>query len=287
MASNGQVTLNGRFSAGTVVRLVEVDGDHVMRSEGGREVDTKRVDSDGRVQFKSGVKVGARYFVVGIQQGSPLEVPVRGNTADGDVVQAPIQPDRIRLADGRWQDEVIADARAAKKSEVPKSEVGPAPGQHQVPAGVQQRSDTPLGTATPVDPKERAPFPPQDDVAKRQPQRSDTERGQATPIPHLAAPAQSDSKSRGPQRSDTPRGSATPIPAGDAIEAVLNRDSAQAKAAVGEPGKAASLPVDVSPPAKAEPDEATAPKASSRPRKASGKRTASSGGSRKSSPRKR
>src|SRR3954447_24472898 len=109
MASNGQVTLNGRFSPGTIVRLVEVDGDHVMRSEGGREVDTKRVDEDGRVQFKSGVEVGARYFVGGIQQGFPLEVPVRGNTAADDnavLVQPPVQPDRVRLADGRWQDEV-------------------------------------------------------------------------------------------------------------------------------------------------------------------------------------
>jgi hypothetical protein len=46
--------------------------------------------------------------------------------------------------------------------------------------------------------------------------------------------------------------------------------------------------VDVSPPAKAKPDEATAPKASGLDAQGVGmKSTASSGGSRKSSPRKR
>jgi hypothetical protein len=283
---SGQITLHGRFNAGAQVRLVRVEDETVLRPEGGKEVASATVDDDGRVQFKKGVEVGGRYFIVGQRDGFPLEVPVRGRSADDDnavLSQPPVRPDRVRLADGRWQDEVVGAKRVAP----PSSEVGPAPGQHQVPKGTQQRSDTPLGTATPVDPKERPPFPLQDSVKKNEPQRSDTERGQATPVPHQAPPAQDDVKGRTAQRSDTPRGTATPIPGGDAIDAVRDRENATTKAAVGEPGKAAALPVDVSkaPPARRSAKKRSTAKKSSGPSKtkAASKSTSRSSSSRKSS----
>lgn len=267
MASSkaGQVTLNGRFSPGAHVALWKVRDETALRHEGGELVDTKKVDDDGRVQFKSGVEVGARYFIVGYQDGSPLEVRARGRSADDDngiLAQPPVKPDRVRLANGRWADE------APKRESAPSAEVGPSPAQHQVPAGTQQRSDTPLGTATPVDPKERPPFPGQDDVAKNADQRSDTELGQATPVVHGAPPAQADVKDGTPQRSDTERGTAAPIPAGDAVKAALDRDNAETKAAIGEPVKAAATPASVAKkPAKA--------KSASKPRAKSQKRSAS------------
>jgi hypothetical protein len=210
--ASGQVVLNGRFRAGTDVRLVKVRDESVLRAEGGEEVATATVDDGARVEFKRGVEVGARYFIVGQVDGFPLEVRARGReTGDESAVleQPPIGPDRRKLADGRFVDEL------GDREKTPSSAVGPAPGQHQVGKGVQQRSDTPLGYATPVDPDEQAPYPGQDDVKKNTDQRSDTERGQATPIP-----------------------------AGDAMQAQLDRESAGTKAAIGEPVKAAALPED-------------------------------------------
>jgi hypothetical protein len=237
--ASGQVVLNGRFKAGTEVRLVKVRDESVLRAEGGEEVATATVDDGGRVEFKRGVEVGARYFIVGQVDGFPLEVRARGREAGDEsavLEQPPIGPDRRKLADGRFVDEL------GDREKTPSSAVGPAPGQHQVAKGVQQRSDTPLGVATPVDPDEQAPYPGQDDVKKSTDQRSDTERGQATPVVHQAALPQSEDG--GPQRSDTERGVATPIPAGDAVQAQLDRESAGTKAAIGEPVKAAALPED-------------------------------------------
>jgi hypothetical protein len=54
----GQVTLRGRFSAGTVVRLVRVAHEGVLRPEGGEEVDVQTAEKDengvASVSFKSG-----------------------------------------------------------------------------------------------------------------------------------------------------------------------------------------------------------------------------------------
>jgi hypothetical protein len=54
----GQVTLRGRFSAGTVVRLVRVAHEGVLRAEGGEEVDVQTAEKDengvASVSFKKG-----------------------------------------------------------------------------------------------------------------------------------------------------------------------------------------------------------------------------------------
>jgi hypothetical protein len=57
----------------------------------------------------------------------------------------------------------------------------PKPDQGSVKKGTVQRSQTPLGEATPVDPGETVPDARQEDT--RGAQRSQTETGQATPKP--------------------------------------------------------------------------------------------------------
>lgn len=237
MAAQGQVTLAGRFPAGTPVRLIKVRDESVLRPEGGKLVATSKVKDDGTVRFKDGVEVGGRYFVVGYVDGVPREVRARGNRAADDtgLAQPPQGPVRTRLADGSWSDE------APDREKAPGAHVGPAVGQAQVPAGTAQRSETPRGYGHPVD-TEPSPYPRQEDVAKGTPQASDTETGMAVPI--VEGPARQEDVPKGtPQRSDTETGIATVIPAGDAVKAQLERESSVAKAVRGEPGKAAATPL--------------------------------------------
>lgn len=242
MASkDGAVTLRGRFSPGTTVRLVKVRDESVLRSEGGKTVDEQQVDKDGAVQFTKDVEVGARYFIVGYNDGAFVEVRARGNKADeaddSVLAQAPVGRDRQRLSDGTFVDEI-------PEAEDPGfGGVGPAPSQQQAGDAIQ-RSSTPRGYAHPHDPGESAPYPPQSEVDDGAVQRSDTPEGAATPIAHDAPLSQDDVKDGTLQRSDTPRGVATPIPAGDAVEAQRQREAADTKASVGEPVKAAAAPVD-------------------------------------------
>lgn len=234
----GQVTLNGRFPEGAHVALVKVKDESVLRSEGGKLVATGKV-KDGSVVFKDGVEVGARYIATGYIDGQPREVRVRGNAAGEEsavLAQAPQGTARVRLADGSWADE------APDRESVPGAEVGPAPGQHQVRRGTPQRSETPRGYAHPVDTDEPTPYPRQEDVKKGTPQMSETETGRAAPV--IAGAARQEDVAKGtPQRSDTETGVATVIPAGDAVQAQRERESSLAKAARGEPGRAAAEPL--------------------------------------------
>jgi hypothetical protein len=238
MATSGQVTLRGRFRPGSVVRLVRVANEGVRRSEGGDAVDTKRVGEDGSVTFRSGVESGARYLIVGYVDGFPLEVRAvgRSEAEDTGLAQQPVGPDRVRLSDGSWADE------APEHEGAPGGEVGPAPGLHQVSKGTRLRSATPRGYAHPVEDDEPAPYPAQSDVEDGVAQRSDTEFGMATPVAHEAPSSQSDVGARTAQRSATPMGYAYPVPAGDGVRAQRDRESAETKASVGEPVKAASSP---------------------------------------------
>lgn len=77
--AKARVVLHGRFSPGAIVRLVRVRDESVLRpGAGDTVVGTQVVDEDGRVEFSSGVEDGARYFIVGQQDGQPLEVRARG-----------------------------------------------------------------------------------------------------------------------------------------------------------------------------------------------------------------
>lgn len=244
-AKAGQVVLRGRFRPGSRVRLVEVAGEHVLRSQGGRLLDVKRVDDDGCVKFTHGVVVGGRYILVGQVGGQPLEVRARGGEPGADagsqLAQEPVRRDRVRLANGAWADE------APEREKPGAATVAPGPAQHQVPEGTVQRSDTPLGAATPVDPDETLPYPKQEDVEDGVFQMSDTKTGMATPIVDGPPRRQEDADDgKLLQRSDTPHGVTTPIPAGSSVDAKRERDSSARKGTHGEPTKVAAAPVEVS-----------------------------------------
>lgn len=100
----GQVTLRGRFTPGSRVRLVKVAGPEVLTPSASDEVvESKTVGEDGCVRFSKGVEVDGRYFISGYVNGTPLNVRVRGNTAeyeDSLPVQDPVQPDPVRHRDG-------------------------------------------------------------------------------------------------------------------------------------------------------------------------------------------
>lgn len=154
-AKAGRVVLNGRFSPGERVRLIKVDGPGVLRPPDGAEaVASGRVDENGQVVFDKGVEVGGRYFVSGYHHGQPLDVRITGRAADDPNVilaDAPVQAERVRLTDGSFVDEPPEQHQAL---EVPEGAV--VRGQHQVPKGVVQRSDTPRGEAVPIPPEEFA-----------------------------------------------------------------------------------------------------------------------------------
>jgi hypothetical protein len=254
MASKkGQVTLRGRFSKGSVVTLTKVAGEHTLRPQGGEDVATKTVEEkDGAsfVQF-TGVEEGARYIVHGINDGSPLEVRARGRAADDDsevLAQAPVQPDRVRLTDGTWADD------APTKESAP-SLATTFPGQRQVKKGQVQRSDTPRGTAHPVDPDREEPVRRQESVPDGTVQMSDTRPrevdgeqvaagGEATEI-ILGPQRQEDTKSSTVQRSSTPTGVAQPLPAGDMVQAQEMRDSSQTRESRGDNTRGAAEPLEV------------------------------------------
>jgi hypothetical protein len=251
----GQVTLRGRFSAGTVVRLVRVAHEGVLRAEGGEEVDVQTAEKDengvASVSFKKGVDEGARYIATGISDGRPVDVRVRGRSADDPseiLEQPPIQPDRVRLTDGSWSDE------APTKESAPKLAIT-APGQHQVGDGVIQRSDTLRGSAHPVDPESEEPVRRQESVPEGAVQMSDTRPrdvdgvnvgggGEATELV-LGPQRQEDVPDSVIQRSDTPTGVAQPLPAGDMVKAQLDRDSSRTREARGDNTRGAAEPIDV------------------------------------------
>lgn len=251
----GQVTLRGRFSAGTVVRLVRVAHEGVLRAEGGEEVDVQTAEKDengvASVSFKSGVDEGARYIATGISDGAPLDVRVRGRAADDPsevLEQPPIMADRVRLTDGSWSDE------APTKESAPKLAIT-GPGQQQVPDGVAQRSDTLRGSAHPVDVESEEPVRRQESVPEGVAQMSDTRPrevdgvqvgggGEATEI--VVGPQRQEDVPKGvAQRSDTPTGVAQPMPGGDAVKAQLDRDSSRTRESRGDNTRGAAEPIDV------------------------------------------
>jgi len=246
--ASGQVTLRGRFSPGSEVRLVRVDGEHTLRAEGGEEIATKKVDDSGCVQFTTGVEVNARYFIVGQHRGEHVEVRARGRAKDdpAEVLEnAPVQPDRMKFPDGTYQDE-------RPEYEKPGyAEGAPHLGQQHIKPGTPQRSDTPRGSAHPVDVDEPVPYPSQEEekyTKGKIPQMSDTPLGMATPLDLGLAQRQEDVPKGTPQRSDTPTGVATPIPQGGPVEAQQEKESSEAKAKRGEPGKVAAFPTGGKPP---------------------------------------
>jgi len=234
--AKGKTTLRGRFSPGTIVSLYEVEDASVLRAEGEPD-QTATVDEKGEVQFS--LEDGHRYIAQAYDRGQPRSVRLTGRTGDEDLAlaQAPIGPDRVRMADGSWSDEA---PEKVKKGDLPM-EAAPHLGQHQVGDDVPQRSSTPRGTAHPLDPEEPAPYEAQENV-EDVPQMSDTETGRAARI--VVGPQRQEDVPAGVwQRSHTPTGVATPIPGGGPVEAQEAKESSYAKETRGEPGRAAAEPL--------------------------------------------
>jgi hypothetical protein len=251
MAKQGSVRLSGRFKPGTRVALHKApDGERSLRPGAGEPLDVQKVNKDGEVSFTSGVEVGERNFAVGHVAGHYLQVRLTGREKGEEssvVTQPPVGPDRLRHADGTYVDEA-----PEQHQDPPKIEVGPHLGQHQVPKGVVQRSDTPRGSAHPVDPAELAPYRSQADVPKGTVQMSDTppskdelgreiNGGRATEI--VQSVQRQEDANGVLQRSDTPHGVATPMQT-DPVKAQLHKESAAAKESRGEPGRAAAEPLE-------------------------------------------
>ena len=159
MAKQGSVKLHGRFPPGTDVRLVKVDGAHVLRPGPADEtVDEQTVNKDGELSFSKGVKAGERYFAVAQVNGEPREVRLTGGQDDDGegshlaMYDGGIQAltDRQKLSDGTFVDE---PPEQHSKQEVPEGATWL--GQHQVPKGTLQRSDTPRGAAAIISAEER------------------------------------------------------------------------------------------------------------------------------------
>lgn len=154
MAKTGSLRLHGRYTPGSIVRLVKVDGAHVLRPGPGDEtVDTQTVDKDGWVEF-SGVEPGERYFAVGLSHGQPVEVRLTGRADRETASHAEMYGDnglvqRQRLSDGSFVDEAPDQHQ---DPDVPEGATWL--GQHQVPEGTVQRSDTPRGAAAVISAEE-------------------------------------------------------------------------------------------------------------------------------------
>jgi hypothetical protein len=240
MAKQGKVRLNGRFSPGTVVRLVKVDGAATLRADGDGGEATQVVDKDGQVEFPA--EVAARYLIVGYQNGFPLEVRVTGREAsdvNSEVFQAPVRPDRVRLGDGSWADEA---PERVKRSDQPPFEGAPHAAQGFVAEGTVQRSDTPRGSAHPHDPEEPSPLPDISSRGKGQVLMSDTPMGTLHPA-EVGAQRQEDVPAGTWQRSDTPTGVATPLPSGGPVKAQREKESSEARSKRGTPQQAAAEPL--------------------------------------------
>jgi hypothetical protein len=156
-SSKAGIGLSGRFPAGTTVRLVKVEGPHVLRPGPNHEtVDTQTVEKDGTLSFSKGVEAGERYFAVATVNGEPREVRLTGKADPDEGFLAgyePIAPERVRLGiggSGGWADE---EPERPKGEEVPDGATWEA--QHDVKRGTLQRSDTPRGTAAVVSAEER------------------------------------------------------------------------------------------------------------------------------------
>lgn len=156
MATRASTKLAGAFPPGTSVRLVAVEGPEVLRPGPQHEtVSAETVGEDGVVEFK-GLEPGGRYFAVGYVNGWPVErrLTARADKSEdfslAEMYGDPGVAARTKLSDGTWLDE---EPKQHQKPDVPDGATWL--GQHQVPKGVLQRSDTPRGSAHIVTGEER------------------------------------------------------------------------------------------------------------------------------------
>jgi hypothetical protein len=150
--ADGVVVVAGIFPPGSVVVLTKMEGDYVLRPEGGEEVARRLVDDNGNVGFDS-LEVGERYFASGYVGGYPVDVRCHGVDAeapDHELAQAPVQPETPKIGtqeavvppvppeapDEALEVGVAAAAEAALPPPPPPPEPAPAAG--EAPAQTEQ-----------------------------------------------------------------------------------------------------------------------------------------------------
>jgi hypothetical protein len=175
----------GYFHAGTKVGAHPRTGDLWPGVEAlGKPV--KTATSDGTTVEFDGLEPG-RYWAadgsrhVAFTAKDEVARRVRTPPSDGkyDPQKVPAVRESYEIRTGASGTKVSGKLVEAK---LPKGQE-PHPHLNQASIGdVPQRSSTPLGQATPCDPAEPQPKPRQEDVKKGVQQRSATETGEATPI---------------------------------------------------------------------------------------------------------
>ena len=225
----------------------------------GKAVKTAKVDNSGEVKL-SGLEPFGQYWLTGENtdgQDRAVAVNIPGQLSADPSSQEGLAEEtrkraeamsKIRSQAAHLQPASFTPASEARDlvGDVPKAnfdkskgEKEPAPHvkQADMPKGQPQRSATPLGQATPVDPNEWQPRVPQSAV--KGPQRSDTELGEATPVdPKEQEPGVRQEDAKGPQRSDTETGQAEPVAKGSKVEIEKVKDSSVSTAVGATPTKA-------------------------------------------------
>jgi hypothetical protein len=225
-----QVRLTGRFPVGTTVELREVaPGALPGGPPMGRVVSRAKTDRESVTVFEDGVQEGVRYQAVAEVDGVVRAVTVTGKVPAADKVRTARPPAELA---GALEDPLGRDDFHEQEfdGDLPELEApGNMPRQDQA-RGELQRSSTPVGVATPMDPDETVPHLAQRDFADGKVlQRSDTEHGMATPIPDRPV-TQAEASAAGVwQASDTPVGTATPLRDGGPVLAKLAEDSPREK----------------------------------------------------------
>lgn len=201
MAEQGVIEVVGELKPGTAAKLVANYGgpfaDHLQFGEAIAEA---TVGDDGRVRFE-GLPINQRYWLV----GEGYQQPVRGIgvTAKAVGVGSPyagLEAPRGTL-DSEPQEGAVLEDRPESGQ--------PGPRQQDVPLDVVQRSDTPVGVATPIPAHERSPYPAQDEAEGVK--ASDTPEGQHVPASRVGRQDEVDDAEL--QRSSTEAGVATSIAA--------------------------------------------------------------------------
>ena len=229
----------GHFPAGTKVSILERRGDVA----GGESIKSVKADADGvSVSLPEG-----RYFAVGeVEQVEPgretvtvtrsVAFTAKETPAPRKRTPAPKAADPQLTPSAVYPTEIVTGPRGTKvagrlveEKIAAAHEPHPHLNQASIGENVPQRSSTPLGQATPVDPDEPQPKPRQEDVKKNTPQRSDTETGEATPVTDEVGPVKQEDF-KGKQRSDTETGEATPIGSAEPRGTASNPDSREVAA---------------------------------------------------------
>lgn len=237
--AGARLAASSGFHDGTKVGAYERTGDLWPGAQAlGKPV--KTATSDGTTVEFSGLDAGVRYWAVG-EDGRHVAFTAKNDVASKvrrtpdasfDPQKVPQVRDSYVITTGATGTKV-----AGKLVEVPLpkhlNEAHPHLNQASVGPSVPQRSNTPLGQATPCDPDEPQPKPRQEDVPKRTKQMSATETGEATPIVEEAGPEpQEDASKRLKQRSDTEEGEQTPIGTAEPRGTASNPDSREQAAGV-------------------------------------------------------